>query len=899
MTSPPSLGWQKLQDVYYHLRPCYESPQWPFASLRAAHRARVSPHATMVALTPIHPQPRTVDVYTVTGRPVAAIAIPTGHIVDVAFDNENLVVVTSVGRYRYYEDWGGNFTEHGWSDAVALHNAGDAGAAPEPRAGGDSAPDADPPLEVRVLGRLLVLRFRTRLVLSDLAAHASYVLPLGGFDAAGKAHCCDAIGSSGGATGGAGAAVTLLLGYDVSVLSVRADLGALEYEITDEGLTEGPFSQIATLPNALLVLLYNQKDAKVFVINSRFDQVLLEYDAASADAACLVQWCGNDAIVLALDDELRLIGPGQQSISFFYDEAPAGAAAAPLLQLQPDGLKVVSAQRVDFLLRVPEATLNVHQIGLAAPSAILLGCVDKIAQHLPKADTNVQLLQSDGLLALAMTECLQAALEELQPFWQKKLLRAVSFGKVYVDGFSADDYLSTVAALKVLNQIRQPEVAIYITHAELRGLGGWGAVVDMLLKRNMHLLALKVADLVGEQRCRQRVYIHWCCLRISRDLDLSDAALFSVVARKLAGTLVLVEQIAAAALQEGRLDLCKLLVNLEPSVAKRVGALLRLGDVELALLRAFQLADYDLCKTLLLQLSRTLLPTHFFKVLHQNEQRLVEDTSLAEVAADVRQLLREGEPHRLFVHGDLVENFWLELLAPRQPQLRAKYYQVEAAEPVEATWRTATDRRQWLINAINAGSTPRRDVQIYEAQLRLVEAQRRLADTYQQPDFVEAPSAVAVLARLVAMGQNKAAIKVARDLHIAKEKLWYVVLDTCTRGRHFDRLYEFVLLANNAAARSAAADTELKSPIGFKRIVERCLAFKAPALHVAVYIRNCTNIHYTDKIEMHLQNHDRALAAAEAFRFKDDKYLVAIRDRAASDGDAAAVAAAKNYLARL
>lgn len=79
-------------------------------------------------------------------------------------------------------------------------------------------------------------------------------------------------------------------------------------EAEDRGLDKGPFQHISVSPNGRFVALYTG-DGKVWVVSSDFQNRLSEYDSKSKVDPKDMQWCGNDSVVLAWEDEVHLIGP--------------------------------------------------------------------------------------------------------------------------------------------------------------------------------------------------------------------------------------------------------------------------------------------------------------------------------------------------------------------------------------------------------------------------------------------------------------------------------------------------------------------------------------------------------------------------------------------------------------
>ena len=76
----------------------------------------------------------------------------------------------------------------------------------------------------------------------------------------------------------------------------------------DRMLQNGPFRHICVSPNGRYVALFTD-DGKVWVISSDFQEKLSEYDSRVKVKPKDMQWCGNDSVVLAWDDEVHVVGP--------------------------------------------------------------------------------------------------------------------------------------------------------------------------------------------------------------------------------------------------------------------------------------------------------------------------------------------------------------------------------------------------------------------------------------------------------------------------------------------------------------------------------------------------------------------------------------------------------------
>lgn len=79
-------------------------------------------------------------------------------------------------------------------------------------------------------------------------------------------------------------------------------------EAEDRLLSNGPFKHVSVSPNGLYVALYTE-DGKVWVITSDFQNKIGEYESKARTVPKDVQWCDNDSVLLAWEDEVHMIGP--------------------------------------------------------------------------------------------------------------------------------------------------------------------------------------------------------------------------------------------------------------------------------------------------------------------------------------------------------------------------------------------------------------------------------------------------------------------------------------------------------------------------------------------------------------------------------------------------------------
>ena len=79
-------------------------------------------------------------------------------------------------------------------------------------------------------------------------------------------------------------------------------------ECEDRVLPNGPFQHVVVSPNGLYVALYTE-DGMVWVITTDFQTKIGDYESKAKTVPKDVQWCGNDSVLLAWEDEVQMIGP--------------------------------------------------------------------------------------------------------------------------------------------------------------------------------------------------------------------------------------------------------------------------------------------------------------------------------------------------------------------------------------------------------------------------------------------------------------------------------------------------------------------------------------------------------------------------------------------------------------
>ncbi|ODV62373.1 tethering complex subunit VPS16 ASCRUDRAFT_6963 [Ascoidea rubescens DSM 1968] len=401
-----------------------------------------------------------------------------------------------------------------------------------------------------------------------------------------------------------------------------------DQSINNKFLNEGPFDFIAISPNAEFLSLYSSLSNKVYIISSDFQRKLSEFELnnnnnnitntinisamnndngndtdSNNDKPLQLQWCGNDAVVLSFNDEIKLIGPSSSYINFYYD-------SPVFLNTEIDGIRILSNSKLEFLSRVPDLTVNIFKIGSTSPSSILLDSIDttSISSNSSSSFNSTSLenlsIIKDGLVD-AINCCIKGSTEEFDVYWQKKLLKAASFGKSFLEFYNSDFLIESILLLKILNQIRSHNIGMFLTFNQFNlilsnGLNFQDNLINnLLIKRNQFFLALKISEKLNLPN--DLIYINWACLKIKYSPNVDDKSLLKIILNKLSVIKnISFEKISQIAYQEGRLNLSIMLLNYEPVSGKKIPLLLNMEEDELALVKAQESLNYELILYVLL-----------------------------------------------------------------------------------------------------------------------------------------------------------------------------------------------------------------------------------------------------------------------------------------------------------
>ncbi|CAL5870858.1 uncharacterized protein PFLUO_LOCUS5099 [Penicillium psychrofluorescens] len=620
--------------------------------------------------------------------------------------------------------------------------------------------------------------------------------------------------------------VEVLLAVDKTVYLVDST------EAEDKILQDGPFKHVSVSPSGRFVALLTG-EGKLWVVSNDFQNKFSEYDSKSRVPPSSVNWCGDDAVILAWEDEIHLVGPNGSASKYYYD---GRVHVIP----EFDGVRLVTNDTCEFLHKVTDVTEEIFRLGSSSPASILLDSVEQLEKKSPKADENIQRIRSS--LPSAVDTCIKAAGYEFDSYWQKRLLKAASFGKSVLELYNSDDFVEMTEKLRVLAAARDYKVGLPGSYEQYLRLTPEG-LIERLINRHEYLLAIRVSEYL--QIPADRIYVHWASQKVKVSA-VDDEAVCKLIVQRLDGKPgISFEVIAQAAYDEGRSHLATQLLNHEPRAGKQVPLLLNMEEDELALDKAIESGDDDLVNYVLLHLKSKLPLASFFRMINTRPMA----SALVETAA------RDGDMELLkdlFYQDDRPIEGSNVLLseALQEPDLQRRTEKLHLAARLLSDSKDATVvLHQKLISEAS---------QLLKTQESL---DKDLADG---PEYLGL-SLNETIYRLIRAGYGKRAHKVQGEFKIPEKTYWWLRLRALVAKRDWGELEDL------AKAK--------KSPIGWEPFYNEILGAGNTKL-ASMFVPKCTNLPVADRIEMWVKCGMIVKAAEEAHKAKDVNTLETLQTRA-------------------
>ncbi|KAK4944573.1 Vacuolar protein sorting-associated protein 16 [Elasticomyces elasticus] len=809
-TNNPRVGWEKIGDQFYQKAQLYESvfdqdlelenyivAGAPYGGALALWRdtSKVARYRTGQSTK------STIDIYSSSGKPISNINWEKGVIKGLGWsDDEKLLVVTEEGTVHCY------FGLHGDFQPFLLgHGAEEFG--------------------VKSC-RFWSHGFVALLSNNALVAVSSFEEPrprLLAHAPEGEVHSWSLIPPAYTLS----RSVEVLLAVDKTIFVVDAS------EAEDRGLSDGPFKHVSVSPNGRFAALFTE-DGKVWVVGSDFQNKYSEYDSKAKTTPTQMIWCGNDAVVLAWEDEIHMLGPEGAAVKYYYDDQ---------VHVVPDidGVRLITNDACEFLRKVPDPLEEVFKLGSTSAASILVDSIELLEKKSPKADENIQRIKPN--LPEAVETCIRAAGHEFNHSSQKQLLRAASFGKSVLDLYSSDEFVDMCEDLRVLNAVRDYQIGLFMSYEQYVRLTP-ERLIARLVNRREYLLAIKLSEYLHLPL--NKIYVHWASQKV-RSASGDDDTIREMVVDRLRGKHgVSFENIARAAYDEGRSHLATTLLNHEPRAGKQVPLLLNMEEDEIALNKAIESGDTDLVFYVLLQLKKKLPLASFLRTISERPvaAALVESSAKQQDQDLLKDLYYQDDRP---VEGS---NLLLEE-AMQQPQVQAVIDKLKLAA------RLLTDAKDPTAQLHSRALTEATQL------LKMQEAfDKEITDS--SGSYVGL-SVNETMFRLIKSGYSKRAASVQSTFKVPEKTWWWVRLRALTAARLWGEVEE---IAKNK-----------KSPIGWEPFYNEVLGAGNTRL-ASSFIPKSTNLQPAERIEMWVKCGMVVKAGEEAVKAKDLNSLESLRDKA-------------------
>jgi hypothetical protein len=321
------------------------------------------------------------------------------------------------------------------------------------------------------------------------------------------------------------------------------------------------------------------------------------------------------------------------------------------MQQEVDGVRILSEDSYEFLQVVPEACQKVGMLGSMASGAVLLDAyLEYIKGDGSKAYECIEFVSKKEELIDAIEQCIGAATHVSDTRLQKHLMEASHFGRTFLKNCIPPGIVdATVTAgqfLRIINQLRQPEVGIPLTMTQLRTLT-IKSLIHRIINRGLYPLALKFCHFLKftPEEGEIPVLMHWAEKKITMSQGPSHEIARDIIERmKEYDVRVPYAKLAKMAKNSRKPELAKLLLSEETTIENQIPFLLEMGEFDNALDLATLSGDPHLILSVLSDLRRKRAADLPFKLCTRPEADALYKKYMADDVVDsiVRQARKGG-----------------------------------------------------------------------------------------------------------------------------------------------------------------------------------------------------------------------------------------------------------------
>lgn len=691
--------------------------------------------------------------------------------------------------------------------------------------------------------------------------------------------------------------VIIATGKTVKVVDFR--------DTVDQKLQQGPFTNIDVSPNGRFIALYSQ-DGKVWVVSADLQNNLSEFTTDRGEEPSQVVWCGNNSVVLSWSDEVVMVGPFGETLNYSFDDAVH-------LVTSMDGLLIVGSETCDFLEKVSDATEAAFRIGSTAPPAMLLDASEHYENKSPKADEHIRALRKgehgDALLVEAVEACIEAATREFSQHWQRKLLRAASFGKSFLEGFNADSFVETCKNLRVINAVRAADVGMPITYEQFNSLTAKG-LVNRLVNRHQHLIAYRICEYLKLRP--ENVLVEWACAKVRGSKDDEETLCRIIVSKltaasKQSGGGISYATIAKTASDVGQSRLATRLLDYEARARDQVPLLLTMSEYDMALTKAIDSGDPDLVHSVLLHLRKYLSLAEFFRCINDKPRAVALLEAWCDTGATRKVKTRRNtdDDDKDIINADreLLRDYYYQddrriqgaMLALDDADNEVSENANNAVGKIKIAAKLLSDEGRTDATRLFDAKSLDDAAKLLALQRSLEKDREKLASGTNPPSLI-GMSVSETLREVLTWGYNaggdaakiaetKWAAKIRSEFKVPDKRYWWIRLRALVDARDWEGVDRFAaqgaLGATNATTTlgvfaGGSSSRKAPPPIGWRPFVEELIKARQVA-RAKTWIAKCEPV--SDRIQLWIRVGEWKKAGEEAFAIKDGQMLRQIRSR--------------------
>ncbi|QLG71793.1 hypothetical protein HG535_0C01420 [Zygotorulaspora mrakii] len=567
-------------------------------------------------------------------------------------------------------------------------------------------------------------------------------------------------------------------------------------------LSDAQWHRVVLSPNNF-ICLFNVKFNKLQVFKSS-SRILLEHTLEETPKG--IKWCGDDTIACGFLDEIKLYGPGNSYVAFWFPQEIAA------LHTEIDGLKVFTEESVQFISKVEKHTSNTFKIGSTESSAILLDSLDLLEENAARAIENLKTIN----LKQAVTDCIEASKEELDPQLRKRLLSAASFGKASLstEVFNSDLFVEACSVLRLLSLLKALEIHLTVKEYSTITLPG---LITILLRRQEHYKCIMICQAVNSLEQLPTIFTHWAISKIKYSKDSNDGELYSSIKEQYYSLpdhiKAHISEIFNTAYLEGRFALSRNLALLEYSPEMRIAQLLQLDENSMALREALKMQCPELSTSLIFNFCEKLTTAQLAKLLIMDMP--TEQLYPYIFRADEKLLYDYYRQTDRFV--DLAH---LILLQSKN----------------EGSIRIFLPQVQELYSKILNNNLIKQDTELIQRQEKIWIFQETL--TANLGSSFSDLTLDQTLSKLIEMRQEKHTQSLIKKFKVNEKKFYHIKIGALVEKKMFNDLYQFAI--------------SKKSPVGYEPFY-KCLMRKGYKGEASIYISLISTISYGEKIEMYVK----------------------------------------------